>query len=162
MVLCAASGIAQQPQHLFFRVTLGPQFTAPTSGRMLIFLTAGSGAKKVDENPFSPTSVYIAAKEVPNLAPGASVDVDTDDIAFPEGFSSLKPGDYQAQAVLDVGHTYAYAGRDGWRLGQRSGAAGGVQSWRRPRAGVGAECHVPEARRRSSRPGLSPTRTLRT
>ncbi len=111
VVLCAASGIAQQPQHLFFRVTLGPQFTAPTSGRMLIFVTAGSGAEKVDENPFSPTSVYVAAKEVPNLAPGASVDVDTDDIAFPEGFSSLKPGDYQAQAVLDVGHTYAYAGR---------------------------------------------------
>ena len=68
--------------------------------------------KKIDEDPFHPTSVYIAAKEVPYLAPGASVDVDTDDIAFPEGFSSLKPGDYQAQAVLDVGHTYAYGGRE--------------------------------------------------
>ena len=112
MVLCAASGLAQQPQHLFFRVTLGQQFTAPASGRMLILLTAGSGAEKIDEDPFNPTSVYIAAKEVPYLAPGASVDVDTDDIAFPEGFSSLKPGDYQAQAVLDVGHTYAYGGRE--------------------------------------------------
>jgi hypothetical protein len=56
--------------------------------------------------------VYVAAKEVSDLAPGASVDVDTDDVAFPSGFSSLKPGDYQAQAVLDVNHTYAYDGRN--------------------------------------------------
>jgi hypothetical protein len=111
VVLCAASSQAQPPQHLFFRVTLGPQFTAPVTGRVLIFVTAGSGAEKIDDSPFHPESVYIAAKEVPYLTPGASVDVDTDDIAFPEGFSSLKPGDYQAQAVLDVGHTYAYAGR---------------------------------------------------
>ncbi len=79
---------------------------------MLIFLESGTGAKEIDENPFQPTAVYIAAKEVPALAPGASVDVDTDDIAFPEGFSGLKPGDYQAQAVLDVAHTYAYDGRE--------------------------------------------------
>lgn len=110
-VLCAACGAAQEPQHLFFRVTLGHEFTAPASGRMLIFITAGSGAKKIDDSPFFPGSVYIAAKEVPYLAPGDSVDVDTDDIACPEGFSSLKPGDYQAQALLDVGHTYAYGGR---------------------------------------------------
>lgn len=31
---------------------------------MLIFLTAGQGAKTVDENAFRPTAVYIAAKEV--------------------------------------------------------------------------------------------------
>jgi hypothetical protein len=110
-LLCAASCAAQEPQHLFFRVTLARQFTAPASGRLLIFLTAGSGAKKIDADPFHPQAVYIAAKEVPYLASGASVDVDTDDIAFPEGFSSLQPGDYQAQAVLDVGHAYAYGGR---------------------------------------------------
>src|SRR5208283_3811301 len=86
VALFAVTALAQQPQHLFFRVTLGPQFTAPASGRMLIFVTAGSGAEKIDDSPFSPTSVYIAAKEVPYLTPGASVDVDTDDIAFPEGF----------------------------------------------------------------------------
>ncbi len=55
--------------------------------------------------------MYVAAKEVSDLAAGKSVDVDTDDIAFPAGFSSLKPGDYQAQAVLDVNHTYNYGGR---------------------------------------------------
>src|SRR5580704_18778573 len=111
LLLCSLAALAQEPQHLFFRVTVGPKFTTPVSGRMLIFLTAGTGAKQVDENPFAPTAVYVAAKEVSDLAAGASVDVDTDDVAFPAGFSSLKPGDYQAQAVLDVNHDYNYGGR---------------------------------------------------
>ncbi len=111
LVLCSLAALAQQPQHLFFRVTVGSNFTAPVSGRMLVFLTAGTGAKQVDENPFAPTAVYVAAKEVSDLAAGKSVDIDTDDIAFPAGFSALKPGDYQAQAVLDVNHTYNYGGR---------------------------------------------------
>src|ERR1700760_4872607 len=102
LVLCSLSALAQQPQHLFFRVTVGPKFTTPVSGRLLIFLTAGTGAKQVDENPFAPTAVYVAAKEVSDLTADKSVDVDTDDVAFPAGFSSLKPGDYQAEAVLDV------------------------------------------------------------
>src|SRR5579862_5406376 len=89
LVLCTLSTLGQQPQHLFFRVTVGPKFTTPVSGRILIFLTAGTGAKQVDENPFAPTSVYVAAKEVSDLAAGASVDVDTDDVVFPAGFSLL-------------------------------------------------------------------------
>jgi hypothetical protein len=109
-ILCSLPSFAQQP-HLFFRVTLGSQFTAPVSGRILIFLSAGSDAKAIDENPFRPTAVYVAAKEIPSLNPGASVEVDTDDLVFPAGFSSLPAGDYQAQAVLDVGHTYSYSGR---------------------------------------------------
>src|SRR6202012_5075836 len=39
------------------------------------------------------------------------VDVDTNEVAFPAGFSSLKPGDYQDKAVLDVNHNYNYNGR---------------------------------------------------
>lgn len=101
----------QTAQHLFFRVKLSSQWTAPVSGRILIFLTAGQGAKSIDESPFHPTSVYIAAQEEPLLRPGESIDVDTDNLAFPEGFSSLKRGDYQVQAVLDVDHTYNYLGR---------------------------------------------------
>jgi hypothetical protein len=110
--LCSASALAQQSPHLFFRVTLGPQFSMPVSGRIIIFVEPGEGAKSVDENPFRPTAVYIAAKEISSLNPGNSVEIDTDDVAYPGGFSSLKPGDYQAQAVLDVDHTYDYDGRD--------------------------------------------------
>jgi len=110
-VLFAATVLAQQPQHLFFRVTLDPQATAPASGRLLVFLAPGTGAKEVDMNQFQPSAVYVAAKEVPYLKPGEAVDIDTGDLAFPAAFSSAKPGDYQAQAVLDVNHSYSYGGR---------------------------------------------------
>jgi hypothetical protein len=90
--------------HLFFRVTLDPS-QQPASGRLLIFLTAGSGAKSVEVNQFKPSAVSIAAKELSELKPGESIDVDVDDLAFPAPFSALAPGTYQAQAVLDVGHT---------------------------------------------------------
>lgn len=111
LAFCAACAFAQEPRHLFFRVTAGPEITAPVSGRLLIFLEAGDGAKSVDMNEFRPGAVLIAAKEIERLAPGESVDVDTDGIVYPKPFSDLKPGDYQAQAVLDVGHTYNYSGR---------------------------------------------------
>ena len=110
-VLFAATALAQQPQHLLFRVTLGPEIGAPASGRLLVFLSPGTGAKEVDMNQFQPSEVYVAAKEVPYLKPGEAIDIDTDDLAFPAAFSSLKAGDYQAQAVLDVNHTYTYGGR---------------------------------------------------
>ena len=109
--LFAVTALAQQPQQLFFRVTLGPQFTAPVSGRLLIFLKEGTGDKEIDVNPFLPSSVSIAAKEVYSWKPGVPVDIDTDSIAFPKGFSNLKPGDYQVQAVLDTDHSYNYGGR---------------------------------------------------
>jgi hypothetical protein len=53
----------------------------------------GWGATQVDASEGPPNGVYIAAKEVESIAPGASVDVDTDDLAFPNGFSTLPPGD---------------------------------------------------------------------
>lgn len=59
----------------------------------------------------SPTSVSIAAKEIASLAPGQIVDIDADDTVFPAPFSQASQGDYQAQAVLDVAHTYNYDGR---------------------------------------------------
>ncbi len=111
VVFCLSTALAQQPQHLFFRVTLGPQFTAPVSGRLLVFLKQGTDDKDVDVNPFLPSSVSIAAKEIYYWKPGTSIDIDTDNLAFPAGFSDLKPGDYEAQAVLDVNHNYNYSGR---------------------------------------------------
>jgi len=105
------AGDASVPLHLFFRVALGPGFHQPASGRLLLFLEPGSGVKAVDTSPFHPQAVWVAAKEVHDLRSGAAVDIDADDIAYPESFSQLAPGDYQAQAVLDVNHSYNYRGR---------------------------------------------------
>lgn len=105
------SSQAQQQQHLFFQVTLGPQITQSVSGRLMVFLSKGTKSKEIDINPFFPTATYVAAKEITNLSPGASVEIDTDDAAFPAQFSSLPEGDYQVQAVLDINHSYGYDGR---------------------------------------------------
>ena len=71
----------------------------------LVYWTVRDGVKEI---PIEER----AATEVTHLESGGSVDVDTDNLAYPEGFSQLKPGDYQAQAVLDVDHTYNYSGRN--------------------------------------------------
>lgn len=117
LVCCLAfsfTASSQQPpsqQHLFIHVTLSSRFTAPVSGRLLVFVQRGTGAAEVDASPMNPTSTYVAAKEVRNWKPDTAVDVDADDLVFPEALSKAAAGDYQAQAVLDVSHTYNYLGR---------------------------------------------------
>src|ERR1700744_1455860 len=115
-ILCFAApftAAAQQnfPQHLFFRVTLGPQFSSAVSGRLLLFVSPGHGDKAVDTEMMAPTKTYVAAKEVPYFAPGQTISVDADDLVFPGPLSDAPSGDYEVQAVLDVGHTYNYSGR---------------------------------------------------
>jgi enterochelin esterase-like enzyme len=109
-------GLAQavssaSPKHLFFHVTLGPQQTQSVSGRLLILVEPGTKLENVDVNEFHPGGVYVAAKDVSYWKPGESVDIDVDNIAYPAGFSTLPPGDYVAQAVLDTAHKFAYYGR---------------------------------------------------
>ena len=97
--------------HTFFRVEVSPSLAAPVSGRLLIFLKSGSGDKEIDNDEMHPTGTWICAREVHDLKPGEVVEVDADRIAFPQPFSELNPGVYEAQAVLDVAHNYNYRGR---------------------------------------------------
>lgn len=103
-----------------WRVQLSSQAPQPVSGRLLVFAMPAAAARAaakdgkveaVDNNPFKPAEVSVAAMEVPRLAPGASLAVDTETLAFPEAFSKLEPGEYAVQAVLDVDHDYNYGGR---------------------------------------------------
>jgi hypothetical protein len=107
------------------RVSLEGASEQPISGRLLVFATqaeraqaeAGEGeVQAVDVNPFMPTAVAVAGREVVHLAPGASVHVDLDDQAFPSAFADLPAGDYLLQAVLDTNHDYPYLGRSGGDL----------------------------------------------
>lgn len=103
-----------------FRVTLDGAFAQTVSGRLLLFALPAKQAAaqskdgkvtEIDTNPFDPTQTAVAAMEVHDLAPGASVLIDADALAFPKGFSKLAAGDYDVQAVLDVNHDYNYSGR---------------------------------------------------
>ena len=66
---------------------------------------------ELDANPFAATETAVTAREVGLLQPGQSVRIGGDDAAFPVPLSRLPPGDYFVQAVLDVDHSYNYAGR---------------------------------------------------
>ena len=99
------------PNHVFLRVQAPAAVSAPISGRLLIFVKQGSGDKDVETSEFRPQDTWVAAEEVHDLAPGATVEVDADQLAFPKPFSALPSGNYEAQAVLDVGHIYNYGGR---------------------------------------------------
>ena len=110
---CTHSQTAAEPGrgHVFFRVQAASSLTAPISGRLLIFVKQGSGDKEVETSEFRPTDTSVTARELRDLAPGASVEVDADELAYPKPLSDLAAGSYEAQAVLDVEHTYNYSGR---------------------------------------------------
>ncbi|ATS49784.1 enterochelin esterase [Xanthomonas citri pv. fuscans CFBP 6996] len=126
---CAVHAAEPAPAHRLLRVTLGGATDQATSGRLLVFATLAKDAQaqakqsgkdgKVEEvnmNPFRPTAVAVAAQDVTALAPGGSVQIDLDNIAFPRGFSALPAGDYLFQTVLDPDGSYGYSGRDGGDL----------------------------------------------
>ncbi|WP_372162045.1 alpha/beta hydrolase [Xanthomonas axonopodis pv. cyamopsidis] len=129
MCACVLHAAEPAPAHRLLRVTLGGATDQATSGRLLVFATLAKDAQaqakqsgkdgkveEVDMNPFRPTAVAVAAQEVTALAPGGSVQIDLDNIAFPRGFSALPAGDYLFQAVLDPDGSYGYSGRDGGDL----------------------------------------------
>ncbi len=97
--------------HAFFRVQVATTVGAPVSGRLLIFLKKGTGDKEVAVSEFHPGDTWVAAREVHDLAPGATVEFDADEVAYPKPFSALPAGVYEAQAVLDVDHNYNYRER---------------------------------------------------
>jgi S-formylglutathione hydrolase FrmB len=116
--LFAAPALSAQtpPAPVVFHVNLGQASTTPVSGRLLIFAKLVSSNDKrpvtrVDMDQIDAHAAFIAAQEIPRLAPGATVDLDADVSAFPTPFSQLKPGHYAVQAVLDRDHSYNYTGR---------------------------------------------------
>ena len=109
LAVCARNAAPHSP-HLFFRISADSALRAPISGRLLVFVAHGTGARQVTINEFKPDATWVAARNVHDLAPGAAFDIDTDRTAYPKPFSDLPAGTYQVQAVLDVNHTYNYSG----------------------------------------------------
>ncbi len=112
MALLQAPAQTPAPVHVFFRVQAAAAVAEPVSGRLLIFVKQGSGDKDVETSEFRPQETWVAAQEIHDLKPGAAVEFDADQLAFPSPFSALTAGTYEAQAVLDVDHAYNYSGRN--------------------------------------------------
>jgi len=115
-VALAGAALAATPpvQHRIVQIHLAATAPHALAGRLLLFaerLPKGKPPADIDADEFEPQAVTTAAQDIPNLAPGETVDIDADTIAYPAGFSKLQDGAYLLQAVLDVRHMYAYDGR---------------------------------------------------
>ena len=115
-----AAGSAAQAAPAVFTVQAPPSVAAPLQGRMLVFAQPlaearaaahGGPVTAVDAGSFNARGVAVAGQDVDGLHGGQTVAVDADVAAFPQSFSSLPPGRYAVQAVLDRGAPYNYAGR---------------------------------------------------
>lgn len=113
LALAPVGTVAQSPQ--VFEVTLDAGKPV-SSGRLIII------AKPIDKATViggqlmpvfggGPTGGnWVAAQDVGRIAPGETVRISADDIAFPQGFSKLSKGTYVVQALLDVDRNFAYKG----------------------------------------------------
>jgi S-formylglutathione hydrolase FrmB len=96
---------------IHFRVKLAAELgSEPRSGRLLIFLSSSIEPEKELRPAFGSEahSVWITAREVDHLTPGATVEVYSDAPSYPTPLAQAPGGDYQAMALLDVNHHYPY------------------------------------------------------
>lgn len=104
------------PPPIVVPVTVAPALGDHFSGRLIVFAERAQPNAKpadaVDFSPFEPTGASIAARDVSDLGPATVAQIDGETDAFPAPLSSLPPGTYRVQAVLDRNHDYNYAGRD--------------------------------------------------
>ena len=106
LLLAGLCSLAAEP--LRFRVTLDPAI-APNgvSGRLFVFLDKGGSARERIVVGFLPESVWMAAKEIPFWKPGETVELNPNELAFPQAFSKAEKGDYAVMALLDPDHSFA-------------------------------------------------------
>jgi pimeloyl-ACP methyl ester carboxylesterase len=104
--------IAQNSGPLRFEISLDPSLSSSAvSGRLIIFMTNDPTPQKILGRQFGePENVktWATAREVPLLAPDETVELDPNELAYPEAFSKAPSGDYQVMALLDVDHNAAY------------------------------------------------------
>jgi S-formylglutathione hydrolase FrmB len=110
-VSLAGATPADMPLH--FRITLDRRI-APNgiNGRLLVLMCDSEEEQSMLRTDFLPGASYLSAMEVEFFAPGTSLEFDPDVDAYPQPFSSMKPGKYQFMALLDPDHSLPYFGED--------------------------------------------------
>ena len=104
---------AQDKPHIRITVTLDREAAiAGASGRLLVFMSSKPDVPLRPAWDKDPRDLWVAAKEIPYLAAGQSVEMDADDLAFPAPFSKAPEGEYRIRAVLDTNHNFAYIQED--------------------------------------------------
>src|SRR5688500_15060326 len=96
-----SSSLAYAQQQLCFDVTLDAKAAAqPITGRLFVLLTQnGKIEPRLGPSWFQPEPFYAA--DVVEFKPGETRRIDDAAEGFPGKLSSLKPGRYRVQSVLD-------------------------------------------------------------
>jgi pimeloyl-ACP methyl ester carboxylesterase len=113
-VLPVAAQTPARTPHVTFRVSLTSQASStPVSGRLIVFMSSKAKGDRLLAPEFGSgvRDIWITAKEIHDLKPGSSVDVDPDELSYPAPFEKAGPGNYHLLALLDVDHNFAYLGR---------------------------------------------------
>src|ERR1700679_1891670 len=97
--------------HPNFRIAVAPGLASERlSGRLIVMMsTQSKGAEQIAPS-FGPDahSVWVTAKEIHDLTPDTPVELDPDELAYPQKFCMAPEGSYKIQAVLDINHDFAY------------------------------------------------------
>jgi len=103
---------AVSAQSVHFKINLDRTLEKePLSGRLLIFMTNNPKPLEMIEPDFTnPNAVYITGTEITNLEAGKPIEIDADELSFPQKFSAAPQGEYQVMALLDTNHSYTYDG----------------------------------------------------
>ncbi len=104
-----AVALALLPAHSFAQSTTSPRFEisfpstanqSPITGRLVLVL-----ATKSDPEPrltIAPTGPAIFGLDLDQLKPGQPITIDNNALGYPKSLSDLPPGDYFAQAIINV------------------------------------------------------------
>ena len=99
------------PQHPRFKVAVASALSAESlSGRLIVLMTNAPLQEGRLTPNFGPDahSVWLAANEIHSLSSERPVELDPDELAYPDAFCTAPPGNYKIKAVLDVNHDFAY------------------------------------------------------
>jgi hypothetical protein len=114
LMACNISSYAQScpaMQHPIFRIEVARGLANERlSGRLVVMMSTQSKPADKITPSYGPDahSVWVAAKEIHALTPATPVELDPDELAYPQDFCTAPEGSYKIQAVLDVNHEFAY------------------------------------------------------
>ena len=101
LVACAVAHVDARAQAPRFEVTVpAAVHPGPLTGRLIVIL-----ARAAEPEPrllVSPQGPAMFAVDIEQLAPGEVAVVDTGALGYPAGLAALPPGDYHAQAIVNV------------------------------------------------------------
>lgn len=126
-----APALAQSPR---FEVSVAPEaHGGPLTGRLVLVL--GTDPEPEPRFTLSPHGPAMFGLDLEGLEPGEVAVIDTATLGYPDGLASLPPGDYHAQAVVNVyerveradGHTLWLPMTDG-RISFFTGREGNLYS----------------------------------